>query len=493
MSDYKRYLQSPSVWLIVGALLCLPLADLSVYTSDPWQQLKRIASGFLWPTYDASLLNKEHLLESFLNTIAFALQGVFLGLCAGFILSLWQQFSLIRSFTAFIRAIHELFWALLFMQLLGLSSLTGVLAIAIPYAGVFAKVFSEQYANVPKDPFNSLPARSQKRFSAFLYSTLPQAWPKMRSYIRYRVECGLRSSAVLGFIGLPTLGFHLQTFFNEGFYSLSALLLYGFIIMVLTMRWWLKGYLLPAYLLAAVVYLPPIASVDFGLLARFFTVDIIPSPLRHADTITAEHMTNTWQWFVKLAEQQMLPGILNTLVLSQIALACTGALSLILFPLVSTHFTNTASKGLGNVILVTLRSTPEYLLTFVGLLLVGPSLLPAIAALSLHTGSIIAHLIGNQSNGIHLREDTSKGANRYFYEILPRIYKSLMALLLYRWEIIMRESAILGILGITTLGFYIDSAFEEFRFDRAILLILVSAILNIGVDRLSNYLRKRSL
>jgi phosphonate transport system permease protein len=34
---------------------------------------------------------------------------------------------------------------------------------------------------------------------------------------------------------------------------------------------------------------------------------------------------------------------------------------------------------------------------------------------------------------------------------------------------------------VTTLGFYIDSAFEEIRFDRAALVFVVTALLNIGV------------
>ena len=66
-----------------------------------------------------------------------------------------------------------------------------------------------------------------------------------------------------------------------------------------------------------------------------------------------------------------------------------------------------------------------------------------------------------------------------------------MALLFYRWEVILRETAILGILGIPTLGFYIDSAFEEIRFDRAIFLILITAILNILIDHIGVYTRKR--
>ena len=53
----------------------------------------------------------------------------------------------------------------------------------------------------------------------------------------------------------------------------------------------------------------------------------------------------------------------------------------------------------------------------------------------------------------------------------------------------MRETAILGILGITTLGFYVDSAIQELRFDRAIVLIVVTALLNIGVDSLARNIR----
>ena len=67
----------------------------------------------------------------------------------------------------------------------------------------------------------------------------------------------------------------------------------------------------------------------------------------------------------------------------------------------------------------------------------------------------------------------------------------MLALLFYRWEVILRETAILGILGITTLGFYVDSAFAELRFDRALLLILVTALLNIGVDAASRAIRAR--
>jgi phosphonate transport system permease protein len=116
-------------------------------------------------------------------------------------------------------------------------------------------------------------------------------------------------------------------------------------------------------------------------------------------------------------------------------------------------------------------------------------MLPGILALALHTGAIVAHLSGRFTDSLTLRSDASSGLNRYAFEVLPRIYPNFLAFLLYRWEIIMRETAILGILGITTLGFYIDSAFSELRLDRALVLIAAGVLLNLLVDAISRGLR----
>ena len=69
--------------------------------------------------------------------------------------------------------------------------------------------------------------------------------------------------------------------------------------------------------------------------------------------------------------------------------------------------------------------------------------------------------------------------------------RGFLAFLFYRWEVILRETAILGILGVATLGFYIDSAFEDIRFDVALVLILITASLNICVDMISRGIRAR--
>ena len=201
--------------------------------------------------------------------------------------------------------------------------------------------------------------------------------------------------------------------------------------------------------------------------------------------------TGIFQRFLNRIRGVPLPGIIATVILTQIALVATALLALAFFPLISEKFFGRVGRTLGHVFLVVMRSTPEIMLVYIFLHLWGPSMLPAIVALALHNGAIIGHLLGRYSDAVGLRPDASRGINRYAFEIVPRLYGQFLAYLFYRWEIIMRETAILGILGIATLGFFIDSAIADIRLDRAMLLILITALLNLGIDSLSRTIRAR--
>lgn len=469
-----------SLWLGAAGVAALALADLSVISRSPAHELSAMLRGLATPDFFAT----DQLLRAFGNTLAFALQGVALGLCGGWLLAMLWQHRTVRAFSAIVRAVHELFWGLIFLQLTGLSTLTAVLAIGVPYAGIFAKVFGELLEEADPRPARALPGNPGTA-STFFFARVPLVWHQVKTYAAYRLECGLRSSALLGFIGLPTLGFHLETAFRQGHYSAGAALLYLFVMLILSMRWWLRTRLMPLYLGLALILAPPVGHMQDGALWRFLSHDLVPAPLR--DGVWDPLRLGLWLKEVML--HQGLPGLWQTLILGMAALLVTALLALALFPLVSRHFSAAPGRALSHTLLVLLRSTPEFLLAFVFLLIMGPSMLPGILALGVHTGAIIAHLLGRFADLIALRPDSTRGAARYAYEILPRLYPNFLAFLLYRWEIIMRETAILGLIGIPTLGFYIDSAFSEFRFDRALCLIGLAVILNLAVDTVSRACR----
>jgi phosphonate transport system permease protein len=130
------------------------------------------------------------------------------------------------------------------------------------------------------------------------------------------------------------------------------------------------------------------------------------------------------------------------------------------------------------------------MLAYVLLQLLGPSMLPAIIALAVHNGAIVGYLMGRHADALDYRRDAPKGLNLYAYDTTPRLYGQFLAYGLYRWEIIVRESAIFGILGVATLGYHVDAAISELRFDVAVVLILATVGLCALIDALSRRLRK---
>lgn len=481
-------LRSVTAWFFIVALVCLCLSDIAVISADPWSELSRMAMGFALPSF----FSWPELLKSLINTLAFALIGVAVAAALGLVLARFFHWRVVRVFCAFIRSVHELFWALFFLQIFGLQTLTGLLAIIIPFTGIFTKVYAEILEEADQKPLQSLPDNALNTSSAYLYARLAVAWPQLAMYTRYRLECGIRSSAILGFVGLPTLGFHLESFFKQGDYAEAAGVLYVFFLMIATLKLWSHRHSLLALLIFSLFALPFDLTLHADSIQRFLTQDILPSPLRYADTwLNFEVWKSTFEWGVWLFSNQIQEGVWNTLLLTMVALVGSGIVTMVLYPFVSPIFFGKGVRWPSHLFLVVMRSLPELLLAFIIVVMIGPSMLPAIIALSLHNGAIIAHLLGQWSREVPLRHDAPKGMNLYLYEVTPRLYRPFLAFLFYRWEVILRESAILGILGIHTLGFYVDSAFEELRFDRAFFLILICALLNIAVDIASRFIRSK--
>ena len=479
-----------SIVFLGVAVALLPLADLSLTGRDPWGELGRLGLGLITPDISAI----ESILTALALTLAIAIAGVALGASVGLVLAPFYHRPIVRLGAIGVRSIHEIFWALLLLNVTGLGATTGILAIALPYCGIFAKVYAEHLEEADPRPRQVLD-RTVSDLSAFLYARLPLALSPIRIYTLYRLECGIRSSAVLGFVGLATLGFQLDTVFKQGQYSAVGAILLIYFVVIGTVRWWMRWHLTPLYILGSLVCLialdhPPPGG---GSLLTFLTHDIVPAPLRSGALGAPETWHALAEWSGRLFSTQALPGLIDTLIVAQLALILTGLVAIMGFPLIVPRVSGRLGAIVGHLGLVVGRSTPEYMLAYILLQVCGPSMLPAILALGLHNGAIIAHLLGRQAVAMDasLRRDAPRGVNLYAYELVPRLYGSFTALCLYRWEIIMRESAIIGMLGIATLGFYIDSAVSELRLDRVVFFLLVTAAATLIVDWLSRYLRSR--
>ncbi|WP_177158703.1 PhnE/PtxC family ABC transporter permease [Donghicola mangrovi] len=464
--------------LVASALIALGFANLTAGGPDPWITLGRIGAGLITPDFsDYTLLANAALL-----TVAFAFCGVAFGATFGLLLAPFYRLRRVRLPCITIRALHEIFWALLLLNVSGLSPLTGVLAIGLPYTGIFAKVFSEYLDEAEAQAEAALP-HAHSTLIRLLWVRLPACLPQIGTYTLYRLECGLRSSAVLGFIGLPTLGFHLESFFKQAHYSQAAAALFIFMALILPLRRWVRWRLVPVFIAVSIWLLSRVPYPPMGQGAALqFLNDLIPSPLRTG--------ADWGKWLDKVLIDQALPGAIDTLTLSQLALAGATLIAAIAFPMIVPRVATRIGAAIGHGVLVIFRSTPEYMLAFVLLQILGPSMLPAILALALHNGAIIAHLLGRHAQDLTIRPDAPRGLTFWGWELFPRLTANFWALCLYRWEIILRESAIMGLLGIGTLGFYVQTNLQQLRMDRALILLAVTVLLTLLIDTLSRTLRR---
>jgi phosphonate transport system permease protein len=144
----------------------------------------------------------------------------------------------VRFLLAAMRSVHELVWAVLFVTAFGLSSLTVILAIAIPYAGILGRIYSDLFNDVPEEPLRALSSAGASPMRVFLYGRLPIRLGDLLSYSFYRFECAIRAAAIMSFVGIRGLGYEIQLSLNDLLFSEVWTLLLFLVALVLLVDYW---------------------------------------------------------------------------------------------------------------------------------------------------------------------------------------------------------------------------------------------------------------
>ena len=143
-----------------------------------------------------------------------------------------------RVLIAGMRSVHELLWAILLLSAVGITGIGAVIAIAIPYAGTLAKIYSEIIDEAPRDAATALQAAGASPLQTYFIGLLPRALGDMSAYTFYRFECALRSSAILGFFGYPTIGLSIRLSYENTYYHEVWTYLYTLFLLIVIVEWW---------------------------------------------------------------------------------------------------------------------------------------------------------------------------------------------------------------------------------------------------------------
>ncbi len=243
-------------------------------------------------------------------------------------------------------------------------------------------------------------------------------------------------------------------------------------------------------------------------LDRFLTTDIVPLPLREGGFDLGVFTT----WVQGILLDHGLDALFATLAISVLAIVMAMLLSWLFAPLAAANLATRrpfdaapgadrfgwrALRLVTRAVMILLRSIPEYVLAFLLLAILGPNhAWPAVLALALHNSGILGRLGAETIENLDpapLRTLSALGAPRrsvLVSAVFPLALGRYLLYFFYRFETCVREATVLGMLGVVSLGYYIQEARGKMFYDEMLLLILLGAGIVIASDLLSALARR---
>ncbi|MFM2080429.1 MAG: hypothetical protein RLZZ124_132 [Cyanobacteriota bacterium] len=505
--------------ILLPALALLPVLLLlpGLLHGGGWDLIAQFAWAALTPSRDPLVL--QSVLQGLAVTAGMALLGWALSLALGLALGMlssrliWRTLSgsalpaeLIRRSLAVPRAIHELIWGLLLLQLVGQRPAVAVVAIAIPYGALVARVVSDLLDALPTTTLEALRAAGASAPAALLTALGPPLLPGVISYSGYRLECALRSATLLGVFGLGGLGNELMlTLQSLQFHELWS----GLWMLLLTMlalesgigglrrRWSMPrrfglrsgmgsvGRRGREILLLLGLLLPVLAVV-----ARWLEVD--PTVLL------------SWQPLPPLAPQgwgaalalPWPPLVAATVTLTLLAAAlAVGTAPLLLLAVAPWPW----GRRLLQLVWALGRLWPPPLTALLLLFVLQPGVITAALALGFHNLGILGRLLleGCEAAGPDAEEAlrcAGTGARlALLYGRFSGLARSYLAYGAYRADVILRETVVVGLVAGSGLGSQLRESLSAFAWDQLAALLAVYALLTLVGEDLSDRGRRRLL
>lgn len=503
--------------MLLPALVLVPLAVLlpPMVHVGGWELIGSFAVAAVTPSLDPVVL--ASLLAGLGVTAGMALLGwagsLVLGLLLGACSSrtVWRTLTgselpaeLIRRLLALPRAIHELIWGLLLLQLVGLQPAVAVLAIALPFGALVARVLSDLLDALPTANLEALRAAGAPAPAALLTALGPALLPGVLSYGGYRLECALRSATLLGVFGLGGLGTDLKLTlqsleFHElwsGLWLLLAVMLAlegG--ISLLRRRWLVPGRFVLARrgvgersreMLLALAALVPLCV----LVGRALGVD--PAALLHWQPLPGLG-DGDWAATAALPWPRLVGG---TLLLSALAASLAVGLAPLLLLLVAPL--GWARRGL-RLLWALGRLWPPPLSALLLLFVLEPGVITAAMALGFHNLGVLGRLLLESADATDpaAEEALVCGGSgprlALLYGRFSGLARPYLAYGAYRADVILRESVVVGLAGATGLGSQLLESLSSFAWDQLLALVTAYALLTLVGEDLSDRARRRWL
>ncbi|RKT34288.1 phosphonate transport system permease protein [Roseovarius halotolerans] len=160
---------------------------------------------------------------------------------------------------------------------------------------------------------------------------------------------------------------------------------------------------------------------------------------------------------------------------------------------------NRVTLWIGRFILVSSRSINTIIWALLFVAIFGPGIVAGIVAIMLRSIGFVGKLLGEAIEEIDRRPVEAleaTGASRMkviAYAIVPQVMPTFWAVAILRWDINLRESTVLGLVGAGGIGIILQGAIDTFNWPEAAMVLLCILGLVVLGEIVAAWLRKRIL
>jgi phosphonate transport system permease protein len=228
------------------------------------------------------------------------------------------------------------------------------------------------------------------------------------------------------------------------------------------------------------------------------SIEVIPEFLYDAPQQTVDLFARMWPidwaWYPKVVHAALVETLHTATLGTILAVALASLVAL----MVARNVTRSPLlNAIGRFILVATRSVHAMIWALFFVAVFGPGALAGTLAIAFHsigfTGKLLSEALEESNKGTieALQATGAPWLSVALKGYWPQVKPAFWAIVLFRWDINVRESAVLGLVGAGGVGMALDTALNLFQWDRVAMILVAILSVVIIAEVATTQLRKR--
>ncbi|MGE0803569.1 MAG: phosphonate ABC transporter, permease protein PhnE [Lautropia sp.] len=239
-------------------------------------------------------------------------------------------------------------------------------------------------------------------------------------------------------------------------------------------------------------------GIVLAIVASLRSVEVIPEFILDAPEQVLDMLNRMWP-----IDFDYYPEGIHTALIDSLHIATLGTLLAVVMAvpigfLAARNVTpSPLLNGLAKLLLVSSRSVNTLIWALFFVAVFGPGALAGTMAIAFHSIGFTGKLLGEaleESNPGTIEALQATGApllSQILKGYWPQVKPAFWSIVLFRWDINVRESAVLGLVGAGGIGMVLDSAMNLFQWERVAMVLLAIFVVVIIAEFVTTQIRKR--